>query len=144
MTAQPSTAAASASAGVQRVVDRLVRYLETGSAPEGLFAPDVFADLTVPMWRVQAADAEGLLALRAGYHPFPGEVRVERLEVTGHGFVLEFEERWRDGGQDWYSREMLRADLRDDLITELSVYCTGDWDEERRRRHARAVALIRG
>jgi hypothetical protein len=119
-------------------VEKLVRYLETGSAPAGLFAQDVFADLTLPHWRVQAADAEGLLALRAGFHPYPGVVRLERVVATDHGFVLEFEERWMDGGQAWYSREMLRAELDGGLVTELSVYCTGDWDEARQR-----VRLIR-
>lgn len=143
MTTHANDVAVSAHPSVGLVVEKLVRYLETGSAPQGLFAPDVFADLTVPLWRVQAADARGLLALRADFHPCPGKVRVERVEATEHGFLLEFEERWRDGGQDWYSREMLRADLRDELITELSVYCTGDWDEERRSQHASTVCLIR-
>ena len=28
-------------------------------------------------------------------------------------------------------------------IAELTVYCTGDWDEARQREHAAAVELIR-
>ncbi len=143
MTAPARAKATPTQSEVELAVDKLVRYLETGSAPAGLFAPDMFTDLTLPHWRVQAADAGGLLALRAGFHPYPGLVRVERLERTGHGFVLEFEERWTYGGQAWYSREMLRADLAGGLVTELSVYCTGDWDEARQHEHAGAVRLIR-
>jgi hypothetical protein len=40
---------------------------------------------------------------------------------------FEFEERWNDAaGAFWYSREMIRATIRDGLIAEMSIYCTGD------------------
>jgi hypothetical protein len=69
---------------------------------------------------------------------------VERVEPTGHGFTIEFEERWEDeAGQRWYCREMIRADVKGGGITEMSVYCTGDWDEATQREHAEAVRLIR-
>ena len=125
------------------VVAKLIQFLETGSVPDGLFAPGVFADLSLPQWRVQAGTAEEILALRAEGHPCPGQVRVERIEQTGHGFTIEFEERWDSGGQRWYCREMIRADVAGDSIAELSIYCTGDWDEARQREHAGAVHLIR-
>jgi hypothetical protein len=124
-------------------VAQLIDFLETGTAPQGLFAPDVFTDLTLPHWRVQAATAEEILAVRAQSHPFPGRVRVERIEQTGLGFTIEFEERWDHEGQRWYCREMIRADVIDDSIVEMSVYCTGDWDEARQRQHADEVRLIR-
>ena len=124
-------------------VASLVKYLETGVAPDGLFAPGVFTDLSLPHWRIQADSAEAVLAVRRGSHPFPGKVRVERVERTDHGFTIEFEERWHHEGQDWYCREMIRADLAGDVITDMSVYCTGDWDEARQREHAAAVRLIR-
>ncbi|WP_347352683.1 hypothetical protein [Intrasporangium sp.] len=124
-------------------VANLIRFLETGTAPDALFAPGVFADVSLPRWRVQTATAEEILAVRAGSHPFPGQVRVERVEQTDHGFTIEFAERWDHEGQRWYSREMIRADVVDDRIVEMSVYCTGDWDEARQREHARAVRLIR-
>ena len=124
-------------------VANLIRFLETGSVPSGLFAPDVFADLSLPHWRIQAANAEQILAIRADGHPGPGQLRVERVEQTGHGFTIEFEERWDSEGQRWYSREMIRADVVGDSIVELSIFCTGDWDEARQREHAEAVPLIR-
>ena len=34
------------------VVQRLVRWLETTRLPYGLFADDVFIDLTLPHWRL--------------------------------------------------------------------------------------------
>jgi hypothetical protein len=125
------------------VVAELIRFLETGAVPDGLFAPDAFADLSLPQWRVQAATAAEIVAIRTEGHPCPGQVRVERVEETGHGFTLEFEERWEDSGQRWYCREMIRADLAGGSIAELSIYCTGDWDEARQREHAAAVRLLR-
>lgn len=124
-------------------VANLIRFLETGTAPEGLFAPDIFADLSMPHWRVQTATAEEILAVRAEGHPFPGQVRVERVEQTDHGFTIEFEERWDHEGQRWYCREMIRADVAEDSIVEMSIYCTGDWDQAKQREHADAVKLIR-
>ena len=129
--------------GRARTVAAALRgFLETGVAPPGLFADDVFCDFTFPLGRVQARGPADLLALRRRGHPLPGSVPRWRVDATPSGFVLEFEERWHDG-QSWYSREMLRADLRGDAICALSVYCTGDWDEQRQVRHRASVALIR-
>jgi hypothetical protein len=121
----------------------LIRFLETGLAPEGLFAPDVFADISMPQWRTQADTDLGVIAIRTEGHPSPGDVLVGRVEHTGHGFTLEFEERWDAEGQGWYCREMVRADVVGSTIVELAVYCTGDWDEARQREHAESVQLIR-
>jgi hypothetical protein len=151
MSAQPSTSTTAREngrredgrRGANAVVADLIRFLETGTVPEGLFAADVFADLSLPHWRVQAATAAEIIAIRAEGHPCSGQVRVERVEQTGHGFTIEFEERWEDGGQRWYCREMIRADVAGGSITEMSIYCTGDWDEARQREHAGAVSLIR-
>jgi hypothetical protein len=38
---------------------------------------------------------------------------------------------------------MIRADVVGDTIVELSIYCTGDWDEATQRKHEQAVQLIR-
>jgi hypothetical protein len=130
-------------ADTSAVTANLIQFLETGSAPEGLFAPDLFSDLSLPHWRVQTATSAEILAERADSHPFPGKVRVERVEQTGHGFTIEFEERWHHEGQAWYCREMIRADVVGRSIVEMSIYCTGDWDEARQREHAEAVRLIR-
>jgi hypothetical protein len=128
---------------VRRLADDLIAFLETGKAREGLFAPNVFFDVTVPRWRVQAEGSEEAVALRREQHPAPGRVVRSRLDETTSGFVLEFEERWHERGRDWYAREIARADVGHDGITELSVYCTGDWDEAHEEEHRRAVRLIR-
>jgi hypothetical protein len=123
---------------------RLVAFLETGTPAPGLFSDDVFCDFTTPQWRLQARGRDGVVALRKAGHPSPGTVPRRRCDVIPSGFVLEFEERWVDGDQEWYSREMARADLDDDgAISQLSVYCTGDWDQSLQDRHRREVTLLR-
>ena len=124
---------------------RLVQFLEQGEPPPGLFADDAFCDFTLPRWRLQAAGAEALVALRRRGHPGPSRVTRMRCDPTPAGFVLEFEERWQQDGRDWYAREMIRADLRDgdDAIVALAVYCTGDWDAAREAEHRAAVTLLR-
>ena len=128
---------------VRSLSEKVVTFLETGTAPEGLFGPDVFLDLTMPTWRIQAAGAEELIAVRKDGHPGPVRVTGWRADPTPTGFVFEFEERWHAEGQEWYSREMMRAEVADGKIAQLSVYCTGDWDQARQAEHAAAVTLLR-
>jgi hypothetical protein len=128
---------------VQTSADRFVVFLETGVA-DGLFAPDVFADITLPHWRVQVQGAAELAAARTALHPPPGRTRVEKVLAGEHGYTLKVEERWEDDRGRWYCREAFLCDLDDEgRISELSVYCTGDWDEAAVARHAEIVTLLR-
>ncbi|HEY0561193.1 MAG TPA: hypothetical protein VGD03_12955 [Frankiaceae bacterium] len=130
--------------GTARLADAFVTYLETGRPGPGLFAPQVFVDFTMPRWRLQAEGVADALALRRAGHPRPGRVPRSRLDPIPTGFVLEVEETWDDdAGQRWYCRELFRADVGPEGITELAVYCTGDWNSDRVAEHAREVTLIR-
>ncbi len=122
---------------------KLIAFLETGISPAGLFAPDIFCDFTMPHWRLQARGIDAAVRLRTNGHPGASTVPRHRLDATPEGFVLEVEERWRADGEDWYCRELFRADVRDGHIAELSVYCTGDWDAAQQERHQRDVRLLR-
>jgi hypothetical protein len=127
------------SAQVDELARKLVSWLETGVIPDGLFTADVFCDFTMPRRRLQAEGIDGTDKLRKAGHPGPGAVPGWRVDPTPR----EFEERWEQDGQDWYSREMARADVRDGSIAALSVYCTGDGEADRRAEHAARVALLR-
>jgi len=132
-----------ADAFVRTSVQRLVTFLETG-ATEGVFAPDVFADITLPHWRVQVRGAADLIAAKTQMHPPGGRTRVEQVLSSARGYTLKVEERWQGGGQQWYCREAFLCELDDEgRITEVSIYCTGDWDEAAVARHAEAVTLLR-
>jgi hypothetical protein len=127
----------------RELADQLITFLETGAPPAGLFTPDVFCDFTMPQWRLQAQGLTDVTALRRAGHPGPSVVPRSRFDATAAGFVLEVEEQWTDNDESWYCRELFRADVRDGSISQLSVYCTGDWDRERVRRHEQTVQLIR-
>ncbi len=93
---------------------------------------------------MQVQGAEETIAAKNGLHPPAGRTRVEKVLPAGRGYTLKVEERWEDSGQRWYCREVFLCDLDDDgQITELSAYCTGDWDEAAVARHAEAVTLLR-
>ncbi|MDQ1618799.1 MAG: hypothetical protein QOE19_1368 [Actinomycetota bacterium] len=143
MTALGTTTSEASTERLRTMADGLVVFLETGSPPDELFAPDVFLDFTMPTWRLQAEGVADVVASRRAGHPSPGRVPRQRFDPTASGFVLEVEETWASGGEQWYSRELIRADVSEQGITGLSVYCTGDWDTARVAEHAAAVSLIR-
>ena len=122
---------------------KLVAFLETGVPPEDLFTADAFCDFTMPRWRLQFQGVEAVVAGRKAGHPNPGRVPRSRFDATATGFVLEVEEEWEQDGESWYCRELFRADVADDAISQLSVYCTGDWDREQVARHRATVELLR-
>lgn len=124
------------------MAQKFIQFLESGEAPEGLFTNDVFCDFTLPLWRLQAQGLESVVSLRVEGHPGKGKVSHWRCDPTPSGFVLEVEERWHQSGKDWHCRELFRADLNDNAISNLSVYCTGDWDADREDLHHRSVKLI--
>jgi hypothetical protein len=130
-------------AAARDLAGQLITFLETGTAPAGLFTPDVFCDFTLPQWRLQARGVEDVTELRKAGHPGPSSVPRSRFDATATGFVLEVEEQWDHDGESWYCREMIRADISDGSVSQLSVYCTGDWDRELVRTHAETVQLIR-
>lgn len=138
-----SITAAVADVDVRELADKFIVFLETGEAPEGLFDPQVFLDFTTPRWRVQALGAEDTVRGRRSGHPTPGRVPRHRLDRTPTGFVLEVEEQWDQDGDSWYCRELFRMDVGPCGISQLTVYCTGDWDSARVAEHRKQVQLIR-
>jgi hypothetical protein len=92
------TTTATTAGTVRRQADAFVTFLETGEAPELLFAPDAFCDFTMPRWRLQAEGVEAVVALRRHGHPGPGCVPRSRFDPTPTGFVLEVEEVWDADG----------------------------------------------
>jgi hypothetical protein len=130
-------------ATARELAEKLVVFLETNTPPDGLFTPDVFCDLSVPLWRLQAVGLAESVALRKAGHPVSGRVPRSRFDVTGSGFLLEVEEEWEQDSDTWYCRELIRADVTDGAVSSITVYCTGDWDSALVARHATEVSLAR-
>jgi hypothetical protein len=141
--ATPQTSGAASDDHRRELADKLIAFLEEGVAPDGLFTPETFCDFTMPEWRLQFQGGDAIVAGRRASHPSAGRVPRSRLDATAAGFVLEVEEVWEHGGDSWYCRELFRADVGADGLTQLSVYCTGDWSGEQVARHRAAVQLLR-
>ncbi len=142
-TAETDTAMTIPQATARDLADKFISFLETGILPDGLFNPDVFLDFSLPQWRMQTQGVDEAVAVRLSGHPGQSRVPRSRLDATTTGFVLEIEERWEQDGAPWYCRELFRADVHDGAISELSVYCTGDWDQAVIAEHARTVTLLK-
>jgi hypothetical protein len=122
---------------------KVIAFLETGTPPEGAFTPNAFCDFTMPQWRLQGQGVDEIVRMRTAGHPGASRVPRSRFDATSTGFVLEVEEEWDQDGESWYCRELLRADVSDGAISQISVYCTGDWDRAQVTRHRANVKLLR-
>jgi ketosteroid isomerase-like protein len=130
-------------AGVERLSERFAKVFETQEAGQDLFSPDVFFDLNMPVWRFQLESPEAFAAQLKKI--VEGDVRIEVLRTvqTLSGFVTEHQEHQAVDGQDLTARRLWLCEVRDGRIAEAVGYCTGEWDEELRTRHAVEAPMIR-
>ena len=123
---------------------KLIAFLETGTPPEGA----VHRGCVLRLHHAAVAPPgpghrrTSSRCARRGTRR-PGRVPRSRFDATTTGFVLEVEEEWDQDGESWYCRELFRADVADGAISQISVYCTGDWDRAQVARHRATVELLR-
>ena len=113
-------------------------------AADGIFADDTLFDLLPPQWRFQiegpgAAFAAQLRSISEG----PVEVEVVRTIPTVDGFVTEHVETQHTRDGVIHSRRLHLCRVADGLITEVTTYCNGPWDDELRARHAAEAPMVR-
>ena len=110
---------------------------------EDVLAPDVFCDLNMPVWRFQlqgrAAWVRQMRTLARG----PLRIDVLRTVVTERGFVAEHEEHQEVDGEDRTARRLWLCETAEGRIVEAVGFCTGEWDEELRARHAVEAPMLR-
>ncbi len=129
-------------ATAERLANRLAEVMRTFEAGD-LFAPDVFCDLNMPVWRFQLQGAEAFAAQLRSINEGPSRSDILRTVPTDSGFVTEQEE-WQDTPDGVVSaRRIFLCEVRDGRITEVVVYCSGEWDEALRARHAVEAPMIR-
>lgn len=127
----------------ERLSEALAEVFRTAEMGDVL-TDDVFLDGNPPLWRFQLQGIEAFTEWYRSYAPNGmDEVTVVRTVPTAAGFVAELTERVRDDGKEITSREIVLCTVRDGRISELTVYCTGDWDEELRARHAAEAPMLR-
>ncbi|MEW6119780.1 MAG: hypothetical protein AB1593_06805 [Pseudomonadota bacterium] len=124
------------------LAEKFIHFIRTGEDLPGLFDQDVFLDFTPPHWRLQSLGRDDAVRVRHEGHPWPSEVPHWRSAPIPNGFVIEWEEVWRNDGQLWYCREMAWCQTGPGGIVSLAVYCTGDWDEKLVAAHALAGCML--
>jgi hypothetical protein len=60
-----------------------------------------------------------------------------------NGFVAEFVGRHEEAGEAMTDRKILLCEVVQGRITDLTIYCSGDWDAELRGRHAAEAPVLR-
>jgi len=126
----------------QGLSERLADVFRTAQASDVL-ADDVFLDGNPPLWRFQLEGREAFDAWIKSFVPHGAATTVVRVIPTVTGFVTEFTGRRDEDGRDITDRKIILAEVRDGRITELTVYCSGDWDHDLRARHAAETRLLR-
>ena len=125
----------------QELSERLADVFRTAQASDVL-ADDVFLDGNPPLWRFQLQGRDTFDAWIKSFMPDGAETTVVRTIPTVTGFVTEFTGRHHDDGEEITDRKILLAEVRGGRITELTIYCSGDWNTELRARHAAETRLI--
>jgi len=137
--AQASNAAQTA----QLLSERFNRVFETFETGDGLFSPDCFFDLNMPVWRFQIQGQETFASQLKAINRGPVRIDILRTVPADSGFVTEHEEHQSVDGQDLSARRLWLCVVRDGRIVEVVGYCSGEWDEELRARHAIEAPMIR-
>jgi ketosteroid isomerase-like protein len=126
----------------QELSERLADVFRTADASDVL-ADDVFLDGNPPLWRFQLRGRDTFDAWIKGFMPGGADTTVVRTIPTVTGFVTEFAGRHQEDGEEFTDRKILLAEVRGGHISELTIYCSGDWNAELRARHAAETQLIR-
>ena len=128
-------------ATAQELSERLADVFRTADVGD-LFTDDLFLDGHPPFWRFQLQGRAVFAAWLQGYSPDGAETTVVRTVPTANGFVAEFVGRHGEGGEELIDRKILLCEVAQGRITDLTIYCSGDWDGELRARHAAETTLL--
>jgi len=129
-------------ATAQELSERLADVFRTADVGDVL-SDDVFLDGHPPLWRFQLEGRDTFAAWLAGYSPDGADVAVVRTIPTVTGFVTELVGRHVEDGEEITDRKIVLCEVRGNRISELTIYCSGDWDAELRARHAAEAPILR-
>ena len=126
----------------QELSERLADVFRTADVGD-VFTEDLFLDGHPPFWRFQLHGREAFAAWLQGYSPDGADTTVVRTIPTVTGFVTETLGEHVEDGKVMTDRKILLCEVRDGRISELTIFCSGDWDEDLRQRHAAEATLVR-
>ena len=126
-----------------RLSERFNEVFCTFDAGEDLFDEDAFFDLNMPVWRFQLEGPRNFAEQIERIAEGPVRVEILKTVATASGFVTEHVEHQDVSGRDVSARRMWLCEVRDGRITAVTGYCSGEWDEELRTRHAAEAPMLR-
>lgn len=115
----------------EELVAGLLELVTTATVAPGVFADDLVCDLNVPFARFLVRGVEACADVIRQDAPAGSRVESSEWSSSGDGFVLEFESRSNGSPShpSTFSRQLVRASVRDGRIARIAVFCTGNWDE---------------
>ena len=130
-------------ATAERLSKGFADAFENFVADPEVFAADAFFDLNMPVWRFQLQGAESFA--RQLQSIAKGEVKLDilRTVATNSGFVTEHQEHTYADGEEFTARRLWLCQVAAGRIVEATGYCSGEWDEELRARHAIEAPMLR-
>lgn len=129
-------------ATAQELCERLADVFRSSEVGDVL-TDDVFLDGHPPLWRFQLQGRDNFAAWLKDYAPEGVETSVVRTIPTATGFVTELVGRHIEDGKELTDRKIVLCAVRDGQIAEMTIFCSGDWDDELRARHAAEATVIR-
>jgi hypothetical protein len=128
---------------VERLSERFANVFTTFDAGEDLFSPDAFFDLNMPVWRFQIQGPAAFGSQLKHINKGESKVDIVRTVPTASGFVTEHVEHQSVAGEDFSARRLWLCEVRNGRIIEATGYCTGEWTEALRVRHAAEAPMLR-
>ena len=129
---------------VEQLAKGLVQVLETYEGIDEVFAANAFLDINVPTWRFQLESPTAFIAWLQEYCPGGYRISARPPLATASGFVLEVEGEYADHhGSELFFRNLYVCGVQNARVSEMSFWCTGDWDAETRDHHKAEVQLLR-
>jgi hypothetical protein len=128
---------------VTHLSEHFAEVFSNPAVAEDVFSANAFFDLNMPVWRFQLQGPSAFAAQLESINEGDVRIRVLRTVPTSSGFVTEHEEHQIVQGGDLTARRLWLCEVRDGRIVEAVGYCSGEWDEELRARHAAEAPMIR-
>ena len=128
---------------VEQLSRRFAHVFEDPDTASEVFSSDAFFDLNMPVWRFQLEGAGAFAAQLKQLNEGDVRIKLIRTVATDGGFVTEHEEHQAVRGEDLSARRLWLCDVSDGRIVAAVGYCSGEWDEALRTRHASEAPMIR-
>jgi ketosteroid isomerase-like protein len=129
-------------ASARQLADQLATVFRTAEVGD-LFTDDLFFDGHPPFWRFQLEGLDSFRGWLADYAASRPEVTVLGVVPTMGGLVVETMTVERQAVGAVTARKLFLCSVRDGRISEMVVYCNGDWDEALHARHRAEAPVVR-